>query len=519
MPNVRDRSLCSRSKRRASTSHRRILHLRRWHFIAIILSTTILPFGFAPLIAGDDSAVVDYSKLESGEEMPGGAATSRKSNANKNAFSNSPGNLNFKKELDFKIGNGIFKKLWVSAPASTQASDGLGPLYNARSCQRCHLKDGRGHTPEANWPKDDAVSMFLRLSIPPQTDEDRALLASHKVNVIPDPVYGGQLQDLSIQGHEAEGKMFITYKEENVALNGGATATLRKPSYKVTHLGYGPLHEKVMLSPRVAPQMIGLGLLDAIRDEDILAKVDPDDKDGDGISGRQNLVWSLTKNGVAVGRYGWKAGKATVADQAAGAFAGDLGLSTPLVKSSSGDCTKKQSFCMNAPNGNTEKYGNVEVSPQMFDLVVFYSENLAVPKRRDADAPEVLEGKGLFHAAGCAACHTPSYVTGELPGQPHLSGQKIWPYTDLLLHDMGEGLADNRPEGVATGSEWKTPPLWGVGLTRIVSDHNYLLHDGRARGVLEAILWHGGEAQNARDAVVAMTPEERKALIRFVESL
>ena len=142
-----------------------------------------------------------------------------------------------------------------------------------------------------------------------------------------------------------------------------------------------------------------------------------------------------------------------------------------------------------------------------------------MPRRRNPGDPEVLAGKELFYDAGCATCHRPKFKTGTLPGQPHLSNQLIWPYTDLLLHDMGEGLADNRPEGVADGREWRTAPLWGIGLTPIVNGHSFYLHDGRARNLTEAILWHDGEARSARDAFVSLPKADRDRLIAFVKSL
>jgi len=460
----------------------------------------------------------DFSKLEPDEEFPGGKATSRKSIDNANAFSNSSGNMPFRKELDFKVGNGIFRKLWVSPPSSTTSSDGLGPIFNARSCQRCHLKDGRGHPPQANFPDDDATSMFLRLSIPPETDEQRALLAARKITVVPEPTYGGQLQDFAIQGHAGEGKMHIEYTDVPFMFPDGEKVMLRNPSYSVDRLGYGALHSKTMLSPRVANQMIGLGLLEAIPKEQIRALADPDDKDGDGVSGRPNEVWSHVQGKPGLGRFGWKAGNPTVRQQSAEAFAGDVGISNPLVRKSAGDCTEKQTECLNAPNGDSKKEG-VEAGQKFLDLVTFYSQNLAVPRRRNPANPETLAGKKLFYDSGCAACHQPKFVTGEMPDQPHLSNQLIWPYTDLLLHDMGKGLADNRPEGVANGREWRTAPLWGIGLTPTVNGHSFYLHDGRARSLKEAILWHDGEARSARDAFASLSKEDRDRLLAFVKSL
>jgi CxxC motif-containing protein (DUF1111 family) len=458
---------------------------------------------------------LDFSKPEPGEEMAGGA-TSHSKALNQDAFSHSSANMSFAKEMDFKIGNGFFRRLWVTAPSSTKAADGLGPLFNSRACQNCHLKDGRGHPPAAG---EIAQSMFLRLSIPPQSEEHRQRLASGKANVIAEPTYGTQLQNFAIPGHAGEGQMVVKYEEVPVALSQGDKASLRKPTYSIADLGYGPLHPQTMLSPRVTPAMIGLGLLEAIPEQAILAKADPDDKDGDGISGRPQMVWSLEQQRLMLGRFGWKGGSPTVRQQSADAFNGDIGLSSPLFPNNAGDCTDAQKACRAAPHGGDERYQGFEVPNDVLDLVSFYARNLSVPKRRDVADPVVLKGKRVFHETGCASCHTPSYVTAKRDDLPEQSEQRIWPYTDLLLHDMGEGLADGRPEGQASGDEWKTPPLWGIGLTPVVNGHSFLLHDGRARSVLEAILWHGGEARAARDRVVSMPKAERDALIRFVNSL
>ena len=394
----------------------------------------------------------DFSKLEQGEDKPGGGATSRGSTDTANAFSLSSGNMGFRRELNFKIGNAIFRRHWVSAPSSTDASDGLGPLFNSRGCQNCHLKDGRGHPPLSSDVPDDTGSMLIRLSVPPKTDADKAMLAAHKENSIPDPVYGGQLQDFAIQGFEAEGKAKIEYEEKPVTLAGGESVSLRVPKYEIVDLAYGPMSPGIMISPRVAPQMIGLGLLDAVPEEQVLAHADPDDADGDGISGKPNHAWSKKYNKEMLGRYGWKASVPTIADQAAAAFSGDIGLSTTLRPGGSGDCTDKQQACLDAPSGDSPQYQNVEVGDEMFKLVTFYSGNLAVPKRRNPDDPEVLKGKALFYKIGCVSCHQPKFMTGEAPDNPHLSHQLIYPYTDMLLHDMGEGLADNRPDGEASGN-------------------------------------------------------------------
>ncbi|MBL4805722.1 MAG: c-type cytochrome [Rhodobacteraceae bacterium] len=469
----------------------------------------------AARIAAIVAPTQDFTTSERFELRPAGAATLM-DRMTADAFSEPSQNLSGEGEMSFAIGNGFFRKLWVSSPSATLASNGLGPLYNARSCQRCHLKDGRGHPPET--AEDNAVSMFLRISIPGTADDMIAEIEGY-LATLPDPTYGGQLQDFAVVGHIAEYRLGIEYAEIEVPLNGGEVAYLRDPTYTAEDLGYGPLHPDAMLSPRVTPQMIGLGLLEAIPAADILANADPDDLDGDGISGRPNIVWSKEFDMPMLGRFGYKATQPTLAQQSADAFAGDIGISTPMNPLPYGDCTENQPDCLAAPHGGEEIYGGLEITAEAFDLVTFYARNLAVPLRRNIDDPEVLRGKEIFYQTGCVACHIPKYVTHRLEGQDAQSFQLIWPYTDLLLHDMGEGLADHRPAARATGSEWRTAPLWGIGMTETVSGHTYFLHDGRARNFLEAVLWHGGEAQTARDTVVGLTPEDRAALITYLESL
>jgi CxxC motif-containing protein (DUF1111 family) len=467
----------------------------------------------AARIAAILSPPVDFTAAEPFEAMSAGAATVRPTTT-ADAFSQPSANLGFAGQMDFRLGNALFRKTWIAAPASTLASDGLGPLYNARACQDCHLKDGRGQVP---GPGQRGVSMFLRLSLPGGSapDEIADYLATQS-----DPLYGEQLQDFASPGQTPEGRMQITYTDLPVTLADGSIITLRAPAYAIADAAHGPLHPDLMISPRIAPQMIGLGLLEAIPAADVLARADADDADGDGISGRANIVISAEYGVPMLGRFGLKAGAATVREQSAAAFSGDMGLSSPLHPDPWGDCTAAQADCRTAPHGQEPGVRDgLEVDAASLDLVTLYARNLGVPARRDVDDPAVLHGKAVFHAARCAACHTPKAVTNRLDGQDAQSFQLIWPYTDLLLHDMGEGLADNRPEARATGTEWRTPPLWGIGLTGQVSGHTQFLHDGRARSLMEAILWHGGEAQAARDAVVALPKPDRDALIAFLESL
>ena len=457
----------------------------------------------------------DFSKPERFETMSGGAATSKKL-PNQDAFSQSSANISFEEEETFKLGNALFRKMWVSSPSSTDASDGLGPLFNARSCQSCHLKDGRGHPPEKST---DATSMFLRLARGPATDDERAAIENFLAPNMPDPVYGGQLQDKAIPGLRAEGKMVISYEDQPFTFPDGSKVTLRKPSYSAEDLNYGPMAPDTTLSPRVANPMIGMGLLQAIHPADIIANADPNDEDGDGISGRVGLARGTKLDAPVIGRFGWKAQNATIREQGSEAFAGDIGISNPLVPRHAGDCTEAEVECLEAPNGVQERLGDTEAPDPVMDLVTFYSENLAVPARRDVDNPQVLRGKEMFYNSGCVACHTPKFVTSRKTGNDAHAFQLIWPYSDMLLHDMGEGLADGQVVGVASGTEWRTAPLWGIGLTETVSGHTFFLHDGRARNLEEAILWHGGEATASRDAYAALDKKDRDALIRFLNSL
>lgn len=473
---------------------------------------------------------VDFTAPEPFEANQGGAGTVADT-GDDTVFSLPPTTLPLDDQFDFELGHALFAKLWVSSPSSTKASDGLGPLFNARSCMRCHVNDGRGHPPE--HADDSRVSMFLRLSVPaPQTaalTEIEAYLAdldgaNATPRTRPAPGYGGQLQDFAITGHVAEGRMEISYTEIPVALADGEAdgevVMLRRPNYAISNPGYGALPKDLQISPRVATPMIGLGLLEAIPAQDLLAHADPEDRDGDGISGRPNVVWSEREGAPMLGRFGWKAGEPSVEHQSAAAFHGDIGISTPLFPTAFGDCTAEQVACRTAPDGAGDARGD-EIDQSGLDLVSFYARNLAVPARRDVDDPEVLRGKEMFYTSGCTSCHVPKFVTHRLEGATAApqSFQLIWPYSDLLLHDMGPDLADNRPEGRATGSEWRTPPLWGIGLTAQVSGVTSYLHDGRARSLLEAVLWHGGEAQAARDAVSLMSKSDRAALIRFLKSL
>ncbi len=448
----------------------------------------------------------DFSKAEKNENLLGGSATSF--TFNEDAFSRPSASLGIVRRLDFSVGNSFFRNPWVSAPASTTAREGLGPLFNTNACQNCHIKDGRGHPPEND--QDTAISMLMRLSVPAETKQEQLLQKTH--GPIPEPNYGGQLQDFSSPNVAPEGQIKVSYTDVTERFTDGYKVELRLPTFRIEQLNYGPFAGHVMISPRIAPPMIGLGLIDTIPQNTILSREDPMDLDNDGISGRANWVWDIEQQGLALGRYGWKLGQPTVRQQSAGAFNGDMGLTSSIFPVD--ECTAIQVDCLQAPNG-----GEPEVSDEILDFVVFYSSNLAVPARRNVNDPVVLQGKQLFHEAQCAACHIPTLLTGDSEVFPELTNQTIHPFTDLLLHDMGEGLADNRPEFLANGREWRTAPLWGIGMTETVNKHTLFLHDGRARNLMEAILWHNGEAETSKQRVLSFNAEQRNALIQFLESL
>ena len=468
------------------------------------LSALFLALG---LSACDDAP--RFTKAEPGEARSGGAATVRKTD--QNAFSLPSANLPPSRRVDFSVGNSFFRSPWVTAPSTTTARDGLGPLFNTNACQNCHIKDGRGHPPLPNAA--NSVSMLVRLSIP---DAPQYAKVIEQLGVVPEPVYGGQFQDMAVPGVVPEGKVRVEYTPVPVRFKDGTEVELRKPVLQITQLGYGPMHPDTRFSARVAPPMIGLGLLEAIPEDAILANAAAQAKDKNGINGRPNRVWDDELQKTVIGRFGWKAGQPNLNQQNVHAFSGDMGLTTRLRPFD--DCTDAQTACKQAPNGNGPN-GEPEVSDNILRLVLFYSRNLAVPARRGINDEQVLAGKNLFFQAGCQSCHTPKYTTAANAAEPELANQVIRPYSDLLLHDMGDGLADNRTEFQASGRDWRTPPLWGIGLTQAVSGHTQFLHDGRARNLLEAVLWHGGEAQAAQQQVLAFNAEQRAALLAFLNSL
>ena len=401
---------------------------------------------------------------------------------------------------DFAIGGAFFQQPWVIAPASTSARDGLGPLFKANSCLACHIGHGRGHPPLTD--AEPFMSTIVKLGVPVRDSQQHA--QAKVLGVAPDPVYGDHLQTLGVKGLPGEATPRFRYSEIHGEFKDGASYTLLKPHLEITQPNYGAFAPDIQFSARVAPPLLGMGLLESIPETDILANADPDDRNGDGISGKPNAVWDIAKQQTVLGRFSWKANQPSIRQQSADAFRNDIGITSSLFPEP--PCSAVQTDCLQLPTG-----GKPEIPDDLLATVVFHVANQPVPVRRTTNDVQVIQGQQLFGQAGCAACHIPSFTA--LANQPHQ------PYSDLLLHDMGEGLADNRPEFAASGREWRTAPLWGIGLTEKINGHTRFLHDGRARNLLEAILWHGGEAEPAKQAVVAMPKTEREALLHFLNSL
>jgi CxxC motif-containing protein (DUF1111 family) len=468
------------------------------------------------------------------EHLAGGEATVPVTKTS--AFSAKSFNMsNVDRKISFENGNHFFEQPWVQGSQSTESRDGVGPYFNSTACQSCHINDGRGHaafvTPNGVDRGDDFASMILKVSqsivsLSEQSDIEASYIAN-----VPDSVVGGQLQHRAVDGVANEAYLEVSYTEVIKTFDDGYTVTLRKPKWHLTSK-FSSFDEGVVFSARVAPPMIGLGLLALINEQDIYNQQDENDTDGDGISGKANQVWSLSEEGVALGRFGWKAGAPNLEEQTANAFFNDMGLTSKF--HTVDDCSFGMADCLSAPNGTATldpaEPDPYEVVDSTLALVAFYSNHLGVPRRRDAYSDQVKRGKDIFFQAGCESCHTQSYVTGVDELQPELSNQTIFPYTDLLLHDMGAALADfdeaNNPvsgdvkvEFKASAREWRTPPLWGIGLTKEVDSDATFLHDGRAITIMEAVLWHGGEAEEAKALVLQLSDAERLDFLAFLNDL
>ncbi len=410
------------------------------------------------------------------------------------AFSLPMKGLSKKEITDFMVGNSLFRSNWVMSPSSVTKLQGLGPTFIARSCSSCHQNDGRS---KPNDNGETSAGLLFRISI-----------SKNGKDFYHDPIYGDQIQTNSIMNVASEAETHIEYTEIKNKFYDGEEYVLIKPDYKIKNLKLGNLDGSVVISPRVAPAIIGMGLIESISENDILKHADPEDFDNDGISGRPNFIMSNGKK--MLGRFGWKANQPTLKDQDAGALLGDMGITTSFHPKQ--NCNTQQIECMNAHNSG------VEMDDDDFNRLVFYTAVLGVPKSRIENKEVISKGEILFQNTECIKCHVSEYKTSKNSFK-QFSHQRISPYSDFLLHDMGDELADNRPDFEANGKEWRTPPLWGIGLTKVVNRHMRLLHDGRARGINEAILWHGGEASGAREKYKKLSNSERKILIQFVEAL
>jgi len=450
-------------------------------------------FGF--LTALTVLAVSTASAAETAPVELGGETTVDR--RGRRAYSQPAANLTWEDRAKFEVGDSLFNRNWVIAGASTTARDGLGPLFNARSCSACHSRDGRGRPPIGD---EELVGLLFRLSV------------EREEWFVPEPRYGGQLQPFAVPGARGEGRVAIEVEEIARTFADGTAYALHAPRYRFADLAYGPLDEEVLVSPRVAPPVYGVGLLEQVPTDAILARADPDDEDGDGISGRPNF--QVVDGERRLGCFGWKANQPTVRRQVAAAFLGDIGITSgdfPVE-----DRTPAQ---VDAGLGELPSGGEPEIDERRLDRVAFYVRHLAVPRRRGVGDATVERGWRAFRRLRCDACHVSTLRTGDDGPFPALAGQTIHPFTDLLLHDMGDELADGRPDEEAGPREWRTPPLWGIGLTETVNGHTRFLHDGRARSLEEAILWHGGEAESHRDAYRDLPKAEREALLEFLRNL
>jgi CxxC motif-containing protein (DUF1111 family) len=462
------------------------LKMKRYYF-------SLLLFVFLFFSCANDSDSI-YESLPNLQErlLAGGETTVFLTSSN--AFSTPAANLSGSK-LDFHLdGDFQFETVFVTAPAPFNS--GVGPIFNNSSCIGCHPKDGR-----SAFPTDinSLSGFFLRTSMPGVGNNNAP---------IPVPGFGDQIQNQAIYGFEPEAKFNVVYTPIVEILADGTQVTLQKPTYSLIDT-YIDFPASAQLSPRLASPVFGLGLLEAIPEYYILNNEDINDADGDGISGKANYVFDNVSGEVKLGRFGWKANAASVMEQCAGAYVGDMGVTNPIFPFETG---------YGQTNGDDGLNDDAEISQALLDEITFYCQTLGVPAPRNLDDDSVMRGAALFDQAQCAKCHIPKMISGSF-SVAEVANQTFYPYSDMLLHDMGDGLADNRPDFLADGKEWRTKPLWGIGLTKVVNGHTDFLHDGRAKNITEAILWHGGEAENAKTIFKNLSTSEREDLLKFINSL
>ncbi|RKH66078.1 di-heme oxidoreductase family protein [Corallococcus llansteffanensis] len=402
------------------------------------------------------------------------------------AFAYAAPNLSAEHEELHREGDAAFAALFVPGPAPV--NPGLGPAFNNNSCNGCHLRNGRGMPVMGGGPQ--RTQLLVRVSLPEGTPD-------HPHGAVPVPGFGFQIQDQAVYGASPEARVTLSWEERPNAYADGTAYSLRSPRVAIVLPDGSSPPPDMRTSLRLPPPVVGLGLLEAVDVATLRALEDPTDANGDGVSGRLNTVWDVQARALVPGRFGWKANSPNLQQQSAEAYFNDMGISNPLF-----------------PDAD----GTFELPRTTLDAAVFYAQSLGVPARTALDDATVKHGEAEFRDLGCATCHREALETGEHP-VTELSHQRIHPYTDLLLHDLGPGLADGRPDGDATGTEWRTAPLWGLGLTQTILPYSAWLHDGRARTLEEAILWHGGEAERAREGFRNLSASDRAALVRFLQSL
>jgi len=412
-----------------------------------------------------------------GEDRQGGDATVDDRSAE--AYSHPVPTLDAAQAEQHRFGRGPVTFEWIPPQ--------LGPLFNHNACLACHAGNGRGLSQIG--PSVFGSQALIRVSLDTGTPPVPGA-------PVPVPGFGTQLQDHAV-GRLPEVHARLEWVDAEIRYGDGEVVPLRAPRVTVTLPDGSELPVPgVKMSYRQAPALIGLGLLEAVPDEALRELADPDDADGDGISGRVNEVWDVIAGAMRAGRFGHKASVAGLREQTAGAFVNDIGLTNLVFP---------------------EPDGMRDVSDGQLADSAFFIATIAVP-RAAPRSPVAWRGRELFERFGCEGCHTPALVTGDHE-IPQLAGQTIHPYTDLLLHDVGDLLTDARRDFLAEGVEWRTPPLWGLGLAQVVNPAATFLHDGRARSIAEAILWHGGEASAAREAFRLAVRRDRDALIAFLETL
>ncbi|WP_339723388.1 di-heme oxidoredictase family protein [uncultured Paraglaciecola sp.] len=456
--------------------------------------------------------------FEHAEHLPAGGMTGK--GLSDRSFVQVGKNVNRKEELIFWTGFSLFRDPWVIAPSSTEDRDGLGPLFNTRSCISCHSSGGKGPAPKEGISKPSALVIRF---------------GSDELSSFSDPVYGAQLQPRAIAvTHSSiqpellgEAQLDLRYQQLSGKYADGTTYTLHQPNYQLTDLAYGDLDKRTKLSPRFSPVIYGLGLLDAISEQDLIDQEDINDNNQDGISAKYNRVPITPSNhntaafhgsvskAIGIGRFGHKAKQPSLHQQVAAAFRDDIGITNSSFVSE--PCSIVQLNCHAA--ASLGGHQSVEIPDKLLDLVTRFNQLIAVPPARNLNSVKVQQGRNLFYKLGCESCHTASYTTDPAYPHPNLANQLIWPYTDLALHDMGEGLADGVNEFDAKGQEWRTPPLWGIGARKNIRSENLFLHDGRAKTVAEAILWHGGEAHTSQQSFIQLDQAQRNALLAFLDAI